>query len=77
MRWSTAFEQAPVCQFAGESWNEWEARHRIDDFPLGEHDTPDRLLIPEKRYGRRREVEILLASFNRIVSGGAPELVLS
>ena len=31
---------------------EWEARRRIDDFPLGEHDTPDRLLIPEKLYGR-------------------------
>jgi serine/threonine protein kinase len=54
----------------------WEARRRIDDFPLGEHDTPDRLLIPEKLYGRGREVETLLASFNRIVSGGAPELVL-
>ena len=54
----------------------WEARRRIDDFPLGEHDTPDRLLIPEKLYGRGREVESLLASFNRIVNGGAPELVL-
>ena len=32
---------------------EWEADGRIDDFPLGEHDTPDRLLIPEKLYGRR------------------------
>src|SRR6478735_10788822 len=30
----------------------WEAHQRIDDFPLGEHDTPDRLLIPEKLYGR-------------------------
>ena len=55
---------------------EWEAQRRIDDFPLGEHDTPDRLLIPEKLYGRGREVESLLASFNRIVNGGAPELVL-
>src|SRR5215510_10761521 len=55
---------------------EWEAQRGIDDFALGEHDTPDRLLIPEKLYGRRREVEILLASFDRIVSGGAPELVL-
>ena len=54
----------------------WEARGRIDDFQLGEHDTPDRLLIPEKLYGRGREVESLLASFNRIVIGGAPELVL-
>src|SRR5215470_2796678 len=55
---------------------EWEAQRRIDDFPLGEHDTPDRLLIAEKLYGRRREVETLLAAFDRVVSGGAPELVL-
>src|SRR5262252_6715503 len=54
----------------------WEAHHRIDDFPLGEHDRPDRLLIPEKLYGRRREVETLLAAFDRIVNGGASELVL-
>ena len=54
----------------------WERQRRIDDFPLGQHDTPDRLLIPEKLYGRAREVEILLAAFDRIVQGGAPELVL-
>jgi PAS domain S-box-containing protein len=54
----------------------WEAERRIDDFPLGEHDAPDRLFIPEKLYGRERELEILLASFDRIVKGGAPELVL-
>src|SRR5215471_18556810 len=54
----------------------WEAQRRIDDFTLGERDTPDRLLIPEKLYGRRREVETLLASFDRVVKGGAPELVL-
>jgi PAS domain S-box-containing protein len=54
----------------------WEAQHRIDDFPLGERDRPDRLLIPEKLYGRGREVETLLAAFDRIVNGGAPELVL-
>jgi predicted ATPase len=55
---------------------EWEAQGRIDAFTLGEHDTPDRLVIPEKLYGRRREVETLLASFDRVVNGGAPELVL-
>ena len=47
---------------------EWERQRRIDDFPLGQHDTPDRLLIPEKLYGRAREVETLLAAFDRIVS---------
>jgi predicted ATPase len=55
---------------------DWERQRRIDDFPLGQHDTPDRLLIPEKLYGRAREVEILLAAFDRIVRGGTPELVL-
>src|SRR6516165_351294 len=55
---------------------EWEARRHIDDFPPGEHDKSDRLLIPEKLYGRRREVETLLSSFDRVVNGGAPELVL-
>ena len=50
--------------------------HRIEEFPLGEHDTPDRLLIPEKLYGRAREIEALLASFDRIVAGARPELVL-
>ncbi len=54
----------------------WEAQRRIDDFPLGEDDTPDRLLIAEKLYGRAREVDALLGSFDRVVKSGAPELVL-
>ena len=54
----------------------WETQRRIDAFPLGAHDTPDRLLIPEKLYGRAREVETLLAAFDRVVTSGAPELVL-
>ena len=54
----------------------WEGQRRIDEFPLGERDTSDRLLIPEKLYGRQAEVEALLAAFARIVNGGAPELVL-
>jgi serine/threonine protein kinase len=57
-------------------FSDWQAQGRIDDFPLGQQDTPDRLLIPEKLYGRAHEVEILLASFDRIVTSGAPELVL-
>src|SRR5215831_14066224 len=45
---------------------EWETRGDIDEFPPGEHDTPDRLLIPEKLYGRTAEIDTLLASFDRI-----------
>src|SRR5437899_13013698 len=54
----------------------WENHRRIDDFRLGEDDTPDRLLVPEKLYGRSREVETLLAAFDRMVTSGRPELVL-
>src|SRR6266481_4026423 len=49
---------------------------RIDPFALGEHDSSDRLLIPEKLYGREREVDALLAAFARVVAQGTPELVL-
>src|SRR5262245_35368793 len=55
---------------------QWEAQGRIDEFPLGEHDTSDRLLIPEKLYGRALEIDTLLASFERVVTSGTPELVL-
>jgi PAS domain S-box-containing protein len=55
---------------------QWETQRRIDKFPLGEHDTPDRLLIPEKLYGRAREIHTLLASLGRVVASGRPELVL-
>ena len=55
---------------------QWEGQRRIHKFPLAEHDTPDRLLIPEKLYGRAREIDTLLASFDRVVAGGRPELVL-
>jgi PAS domain S-box-containing protein len=55
---------------------DWERQGRIDDFALGRHDASDRLLIPEKLYGRADEVETLVASFDRIINGGVPELVL-
>jgi PAS domain S-box-containing protein len=55
---------------------EWERLARIAPFALGQYDTPDRLLIPEKLYGRAREIEALLAAFDRVVGEGGPELVL-
>src|SRR6266581_682558 len=54
----------------------WEAERRIDDFPLGAHDTPDRLVLPEKLYGRARQIDTLRAAFDRVVTSGLPELVL-
>jgi PAS domain S-box-containing protein len=55
---------------------EWESHGRIDPFQLGAHDVSDRLRIPEKLYGRDREVDTLLASFDRVVANSTTELVL-
>jgi PAS domain S-box-containing protein len=55
---------------------DWATKGRIDLFPLGTHDVPDRLLIPEKLYGREAEVNALLAAFDRVVANGTAELVL-
>ena len=56
--------------------SEWESQGRIDSFPLGVNDCSDQLLIPEKLYGREREVDALLAAFDRVATRGTCELVL-
>jgi PAS domain S-box-containing protein len=56
--------------------SEWQSRGRIDPFTLGADDFSERLLIPEKLYGREREVEKLIATFDRVVAQGCAELVL-
>ena len=50
--------------------------HRIDPFPLGTHDMADRLLIPERLYGRDRECAALRNAFESVASSGVPEMVL-
>src|SRR5271169_1224259 len=57
-------------------FGERESRGCVEPFQLGTHDVPSQLLIPEKLYGREREVDALLAAFERVVVGGRPELVL-
>ncbi|MET0409807.1 MAG: AAA family ATPase, partial [Polyangiaceae bacterium] len=55
---------------------EWQARGDVEPFELGTSDISDRLLMPEKLYGREREIAALLASFERILDSGRPELTL-
>lgn len=54
----------------------WESLGRLDAFPLGEHDPANWPLIPERLFGREREMESLLAAFDRVATLGTPELVL-
>jgi hypothetical protein len=55
---------------------EWEAMRRIDPFTLGMHDTANRLVMPEKLYGRDQQRGVLLAAFDLVVATGTPVLVL-
>ncbi|HTN90314.1 MAG TPA: AAA family ATPase, partial [Sorangium sp.] len=48
----------------------------IQAFPLAQRDVSDRLQIPQRRYGREREIEALLAALARVLSQGRTELVL-
>jgi predicted ATPase len=56
--------------------SEWQSHGRMDPFSLGTDDSSDRLLIPEKLYGREGEVDVPLAAFDRVVAQGSAELVL-
>jgi len=53
-----------------------ERTGRIDPFPLAASDAPDRLLIPERLYGRERQIATLLDAFDHVASDGEPHLVL-
>jgi PAS domain S-box-containing protein len=55
---------------------QWEAQRRIEPFPLGHDDIPDRPLPLEKLYGREAEEATLRAAWERVASGAPPELLL-
>jgi AAA ATPase domain len=55
---------------------DWETSGRVAEFALGEHDAFDWLLIPDRLYGRARQVQRFVDSFDRVMTTGIPELVL-
>ena len=48
---------------------QWEETGKIESFELGERDICDRFMIPEKLYGREKEVQALLNSFKGVAEG--------
>ncbi|MGK7925580.1 MAG: AAA family ATPase [Spirulina sp.] len=53
--------------------SQWQEMGKIEPFALGERDICDRFLIPEKLYGRDKEVQMLLDAFERVTSPPAPQ----
>ncbi|NES03778.1 MAG: AAA family ATPase [Okeania sp. SIO2F4] len=53
-----------------------EGTGNINSFPLGQQDISDRFQIPQKLYGREKEIATLLAAFKRVVKTGKVELML-
>lgn len=55
--------------------NQLKSTGKIAAFEIGKQDVCDRFLIPDKLYGREREVQQLLAAFERVAQGNS-ELML-
>lgn len=58
-------------------WQQWQALRLVPAFELGKQDWPIHFLIPEKLYGREREIEILLAAFERVVHGSTEMMLIT
>jgi PAS domain S-box-containing protein len=56
--------------------SQWQVHGYLIPFVLGEADTSDQLFIPHRLYGREKDIEVLLKSFERVAEGGNPELML-
>lgn len=58
-------------------FNEWHSTGKIEPFDLGQFDIPDRLRLPQKLYGREKEIAILLSVFERVCKGSTELLLVS
>lgn len=56
---------------------QWEATKQIAPFGLGLRDISDRFTIPEKLYGREREVKTLLNTYERVSRGNAAIILVA
>ncbi|MEG4250847.1 AAA family ATPase [Microcoleus sp. Pol10D4] len=54
-----------------------EETGKIETFELGTRDVCDRFLIPEKLYGREREIQQLLAAFERVAQGNSEMMLVA
>ncbi len=57
--------------------SQWQETGNIEQFELGERDICDRFLVPEKLYGREKEVKTLLAAFERVAVGNREMMLVA
>jgi len=55
---------------------QWQASGSIAPFELALEDVPDHFQLPQKLYGRDKEIQQLREAFGRVLGTGRPELVL-
>ncbi len=48
-------------------WQQWQAEKKISAFTLGNRDFSDKFKIPQKLYGREREITAIMTAFERVV----------
>lgn len=56
---------------------QYQETGKIETFELGMRDVCDRFLIPEKLYGREREIQQLLAAFERVAQGNSEMMLVA
>ncbi|MEG4581751.1 AAA family ATPase [Microcoleus sp. MON1_C5] len=56
---------------------QYQATGKIETFELGTRDICDRFLIPEKLYGRGREIQQLLEAFERVAQGNSEMMLVA
>ncbi|MEW6683352.1 MAG: sigma 54-interacting transcriptional regulator [Nitrospirota bacterium] len=56
---------------------QWQASGTIGGFTPGRYDFSDQFLIPQRLYGRERELETLLAAFEQVAQGTTQVMLVS
>ena len=57
-------------------YQEWKTTNRISTFKIAKNDVPDKFRLPQKLYGREKEIQKLVESFERVNETGQAEVLL-
>jgi diguanylate cyclase (GGDEF)-like protein len=58
-------------------WQQWKEENKPTSFVLGSRDISERFIVSEKLYGREKEIESLLAAFDRVSRGNTETILVA